>query len=85
MWDFETMKDYVDEICGDKDQEDSKWSGLLKQMQQIVVQSLKSMCDVCEGRDKSFELYGYDFMVDSNIRPWLIEVGTQQGTGFVLQ
>lgn len=62
------MKEYI--------QDESKWDGLLKQMQQIVVQSLKSMCDVCEGRDKSFELYGYDFMVDSQIRPWLIEVST---------
>ena len=27
-------------------------------------------------RHASFEIFGYDFMVDEDLRPWLIEVNT---------
>lgn len=27
-------------------------------------------------RNCSFEIYGYDFMIDEDLKPWLIEVNT---------
>ena len=33
------------------------------------------------GQRKSFELFGYDFMVDEDFRPWLIEVNTNPYLG----
>jgi hypothetical protein len=40
-----------------------------------------SMCAVCKKLDPnrnafSFEIYGYDFMIDEDMNPWIIEVNT---------
>ncbi len=45
-------------------------------MQHIVIKSLQSVQDMIETRKNSFELYGYDFMIDENCNPWLIEVNS---------
>lgn len=75
MWDYVTLKAYVAELQGgDEEAAENTWTSMMHQVEKIVINSLKAMCDVCEGRDKSFELYGYDFMIDNTYRPWLIEV-----------
>ncbi|POM74920.1 Tubulin-tyrosine ligase family, partial [Phytophthora palmivora] len=45
-------------------------------MKEIVVQSLQCVQDMVQHRNNSCELYGYDFMVDENLTPWLIEVNS---------
>lgn len=51
-----------------------KWHQLQQKIKNIVVWSVKS----CEGhvtsRKGSFELVGYDFMIDDHLNPWLIEI-----------
>ena len=46
------------------------------QIKEIVKQSMKCALDGIENRKNSHELYGYDFMVDTDYRVWLIEINS---------
>ena len=41
-----------------------------------MIHSLKSVQDMVENRKNSFEMFGYDFMVDEDGVPWLIEINS---------
>ena len=45
-------------------------------MRKIVQWSLECVQDSVINRERSFEVFGYDFMVDENCNPWLIEINT---------
>ena len=45
-------------------------------MKQIVQWSINSVIDQIKGRRNTTEMYGYDFMIDEELRPWLIEVNS---------
>ena len=45
-----------------------------KKMKKIVIWSLKSAEDMVQTRKNTFEMFGYDFMIDENMNPWLIEI-----------
>ncbi len=45
-------------------------------MWEIIYLTWKSVQDQVEHRKRSFELFGYDFMVDERLRPWLLEVNS---------
>jgi len=40
----------------------------------IIVESIKATSDLVIHRSNSFELFGYDIMIDEELNPWLIEV-----------
>ena len=53
---------------------EQKWKQVQEKIKNIVVWSIKS-CEGCvTGRKGSCELVGYDFMIDENLNPWLIEI-----------
>ncbi|XP_005096344.1 probable tubulin polyglutamylase TTLL9 isoform X2 [Aplysia californica] len=47
---------------------------LFQQMTNIFVLSLQSCQRVIINDKHCFELYGYDILIDSNLKPWLIEI-----------
>lgn len=49
---------------------------LMEKIDNLVIYSLKSVQDSIQQRKGSFELYGYDIMLDEECNPWLIEVNS---------
>eukprot|EP00826_Nyctotherus_ovalis_P021114 TRINITY_DN1674_c0_g4_i2.p1 TRINITY_DN1674_c0_g4~~TRINITY_DN1674_c0_g4_i2.p1 ORF type:complete len:184 (+),score=14.64 TRINITY_DN1674_c0_g4_i2:225-776(+) len=43
-------------------------------IKKITVTTLLSVCEAIEHTPNSFELYGFDFVLDSDFHPWLLEV-----------
>ena len=53
------------------------WQTRIKpRIQNIITWSLISVQEYPVNRAKSFELFGYDVMIDSELNPWLIEVNS---------
>ena len=46
----------------------------LPQIDSIVKATLTQMAEIIESRINSFELFGFDFVVDKDLKLWLIEV-----------
>lgn len=72
MWDNETFQGWLEEHFG----YDIWGETLQPQIKDIVIHSLKSVQDMVENRKNSFEIFGYDFMLDEEGLPWLIEVNS---------
>jgi len=45
-------------------------------MSKIIVESLESVIENVQYRKNSFEVFGYDFMIDEELKVWLIEVNS---------
>ncbi|KAG3206588.1 hypothetical protein PC128_g604 [Phytophthora cactorum] len=73
MWHSDDFKTFLSTRMGKPEIWDSH---MHPRMKEIVVQSLQCVQDMVNHRSNSCELYGYDFMVDENLTPWLIEVNS---------
>tara|TARA_B110000977_G_scaffold80890_1_gene108269 strand:+ start:30149 stop:31570 length:1422 start_codon:yes stop_codon:yes gene_type:complete len=47
---------------------------LFKEIDQVILKSLRSVQHVIHNSPRCFELYGYDLLIDEELKPWLIEV-----------
>ncbi|CAG4982999.1 unnamed protein product [Colias eurytheme] len=47
---------------------------LFEQIQWLIVHSLKAVAPLMINDRHCFECYGYDIIIDNNLKPWLIEV-----------
>ena len=50
-------------------------------MSDIIIATLKSAQKSIEIRKNTFEIYGLDFIVDSDCKPWLIEINSSPTFG----
>lgn len=72
MWTLASFQDWLQKRTGE-----NKWESLQKEIQHIVIDSI--LCaqeDIVPGSRHAFEIYGFDIMIDANLRPWLIEINS---------
>lgn len=73
MWHSDDFKHYIRTTLKQPDAWDAR---VHPRMKEIVVASLQCVQDMVQHRKNCCELYGYDFMLDHSLVPWLIEVNS---------
>ncbi len=68
-WNVNNLKFFVESTRG-KEASDR----MLLDIKFIIIQSLKACQNIIINDKHCFEMYGYDILIDSNLKPWLIEV-----------
>lgn len=53
-----------------------KSSKCYNDIKEVIIHSLKSVQPVMNSNKHCFECYGYDIMLDDNLKPWLIEINS---------
>ena len=68
-WSIENLRFYLEQTRG-KAATDKCWD----EIKNIIYISLKSVQSVIINDKHCFEMYGYDILIEDNLKPWLIEV-----------
>mmetsp|Transcript_30603 Transcript_30603/g.77050 ORF Transcript_30603/g.77050 Transcript_30603/m.77050 type:complete len:398 (+) Transcript_30603:26-1219(+) len=68
-WHIKNLRLYLQAACGLEMTEK-----LFQQIRSLIYHSLKACQSVIINDKHCFELYGYDVLIDANLKPWLVEV-----------
>jgi len=68
-WSIQNLRFYLEQTCGK-----TATDKCFDEINNIIYISLKSVQNVVINDKHCFECYGYDILIDSNLKPWLIEV-----------
>lgn len=68
-WHIRNLRMYVEGVYGLEAS-----NKLFYEMDQIIIHSLKSVQNVIINDRHCFECYGYDILIDADLKPWLMEV-----------
>ena len=71
MW---TNEDFVEKYLTRLGKKNMWDEYIFPEMKNSIICSMLSAQDVIENRKNSFELYGADFMITDDLKPWLIEI-----------
>lgn len=66
-WSFEQLKSYLATI-------NVNFETIWKEIKSVITLSLLNFMTTIPNTPSSFELFGFDIMIDSNLKPWLIEI-----------
>ena len=75
---YEKFQSYLTSLYPNKPEyADAMKKIILPQIKQLIIETMEAVQDKIAGKTSScFELYGYDFMVDTDLKVWLIEVNS---------
>lgn len=68
-WPLQSLKKYLVSVHGME-----RANECFGNIQRIVINSLRAVQPVLINDKHCYELYGYDVMIDSSLKPWLVEV-----------
>ena len=68
-WDLRKLKLYLMSRYGQK-----RVSKCFTGIQELMIESAKSVQPVIMNDKHCFELYGFDVLIDEDLRPWLLEI-----------
>ena len=68
-WSIENLKFYLEQTRGK-----AATDKCFDEIKNIIYISLKSVQSVIINDKHCFEMYGYDILIEDNLKPWLIEV-----------
>ncbi|CAF0875314.1 unnamed protein product [Brachionus calyciflorus] len=71
MW---TSSEFIDKYLKKRNQTHA-WDDIIYPgMKNAIISSMQATQDIIETRKNTFELYGADFMIGEDLKPWLIEI-----------
>jgi tubulin polyglutamylase TTLL9 len=75
-WDLRNLKLYMMAKHGPQ-----RTNKLFYEIQTVIIKSLACVEKIMLNDKHCFQLFGYDIMIDENLKPWLIEVNASPSVG----
>ena len=71
MW---SQTDFIDKFLSRSSKPDAWETIIYPGMKNAILSCMQSVQEIIESRKNTFELYGADFMIAEDLKPWLIEI-----------